>query len=265
MFDAIFNGRIDTGIYNFIPVMEDVEYLNREAINGNIQLTKMSYFTFLQLTDRFQMLRSGGALGLNCGPLLIANDPSKTLESDSLVAIPGVNTTANLLLSIAHPELRNKVEVMFSDIEHGVLSGKYDFGLIIHESRFTYRDKGLYKYADLGEYWESQTQSAIPLGGIAIQRSMDPETKKDISNIISASVHFAFENPDKSRDYIKEHAQEMDPNICQLHIETYVNQYSKDISDFGITGVDNLAREVLKRGLTEEITRPLFVADINGK
>ena len=176
IFDALVHGRIDCEGLEFDVHLGDVEELNRLAFAGKLDMTKLSYHAFAYLTDAYRLLPAGSALGHNCGPLLIAREPLDAASlSDAPVAIPGRYTTANFLLSLAYPHLRNKQEVLFSDIESGVASGRYRAGLIIHENRFTYADHGLVKLRDLGEYWEETTGFPIPLGGIVLRRTF-PKT-----------------------------------------------------------------------------------------
>ena len=218
IFDAIYNGRIDLEGIQFEFELMDVEELNRAAAKGVFDVTKLSYFAYTGLTSQYQMLRSGGALGHNCGPLLVAKDPGFVPSEKSRIAIPGINTTANFLLSKAFPSIIRKEEVLFSDIEEGVVSGKYDAGLIIHESRFTYRDKGLHCIRDLGQFWEEETHTPIPLGRIVVKRSFSDDIKTRVNHMIAKSVQFAFDNPSLSLPFIMNHAQEMKKEIGRAHV-----------------------------------------------
>jgi 1,4-dihydroxy-6-naphthoate synthase len=203
IFDALVNGKIDTRGYRFEVVMEDVEALNRMSRNGELELSKMSYHAYLHQVDKWLMLRSGGAMGHHCGPLLISlQEPERIVFEDAQVAIPGWYTTANFLLSFAYPMAKNKVEVIFSEIENALLQGKVDLGVIIHENRFTYMNKGLTLVRDLGEHWETETGFPIPLGGIAIRRDLQ-EQAAAIQALIRESVEYAFRHPNDSKDYVK--------------------------------------------------------------
>ena len=165
IFDALLHGRVDTEGIDFEPFIEDVEALNRRAFAGDIDITKLSYHAFAHLTHRYALLHAGSALGNNCGPLLVARAPMTEQQINAAsIAIPGKMTTAHLLFSLAYPKALDKRETLFSDIEDAVLDGRVDAGLIIHENRFTYEQKGLTKIVDLGEYWETTTGSPIPLG-----------------------------------------------------------------------------------------------------
>ncbi|MBI1286711.1 MAG: 1,4-dihydroxy-6-naphthoate synthase [Flavobacteriales bacterium] len=234
IFDALVNNRINLGGFELEVVLADVEELNRMALQGKLDITKISYNAYAYVHNHYQLLNAGSALGNNCGPLLISK---RMLSSDELrsaqIAIPGKNTTANFLMSFAYPEAQNKQEFLFSEIESAVLKEKVDAGVIIHENRFTYQEKGLVKIADLGEVWEQQTGFPIPLGGIAIHRRVKPIIRKQFDELLRQSVRFAFDHPDASKDYVKCYAQEMDEAVMRSHINLYVNQYSLDLGEKG--------------------------------
>lgn len=249
IFDALIHGKIDTEGLQFEVLLEDVETLNKKALKGELDITKLSYHAFAYVLENYILLRSGSALGFNCGPLLIqdARRTMKDLNSNSKIAIPGKLTTANLLLSIAYPNLTNKVEYLFSDIENAVLSGEVDAGLIIHENRFTYQDRGLKKIMDLGEFWDSLIHAPIPLGGIVIKRNLSNDLQQKVNRLIKKSVGYAFENPESSMAYVKEHAQEMSVEVMKKHIALYVNNFSIDLGETGINAVQllfNKAKEL---------------------
>lgn len=249
IFDALIHGKVDTEGLQFEVLLEDVETLNKKALKGELDITKLSYHAFAYVLENYILLRSGSALGFNCGPLLIqdARRTMKDLNSNSKIAIPGKLTTANLLLSIAYPNLTNKVEYLFSDIENAVLSGEVDAGLIIHENRFTYQDRGLKKIMDLGEFWDSLIHAPIPLGGIVIKRNLSNDLQQKVNRLIKKSVGYAFENPESSMAYVKEHAQEMSEEVMKKHIALYVNNFSIDLGETGINAVQllfNKAKEL---------------------
>lgn len=234
IFDALVHGKIDTEGLSFDVVMADVEELNRLAFSNKLDVTKLSYYAFAHLIDHYALLDAGSALGNNCGPLLIARRPMrKTDIEQAKIAIPGKYTTANLLLSLAYPEAKNKVALLFSNIEDAVLSGEVDAGLIIHENRFTYMSKGLIKIIDLGEYWESNYKMPIPLGGIAIRRSIDAEVQQKCNRILRESVEYALKNPEASNEFVRQNAQEMEWYVMHRHIKLYVNDFTINL---GITG-----------------------------
>ena len=255
IFDAMVHGKIDTEGLEFSYVLADVEELNQKALRGELDITKLSFHAFLHLADKYVLLQSGAALGLNAGPLLISRTPLSLEDlAGKRIGIPGKNTTANLLLSLAAPHLTNKVEMLFSDLEKAVSDGEIDAGLIIHESRFTYAQKGLFKVADLGEFWESRTQSPIPLGGIVTRRNFPLETIQKIDRVLKRSVEFAFANPGSSMPFIRTNAQEMDEEVMKKHIELYVNEYSVQLGPAGRKAVLLLFSEAIKAGLIREGT-----------
>ena len=245
IFDAMVHGRIDTEGIEFELIMSDVEELNRQAFSGEIDITKISYHAYTYIADSYLLLNSGSALGYQNGPLLISKHKVYPDEIENLkIAIPGKHTTANLLLSIAYPNHKIKKEYLFSDIEEVVLSGEMDAGLIIHENRFTYHQKGLKKIADLGEFWEAKTGLAIPLGGIIVNRKLSAEVRQKVNRIMGRSVKYAFENPNISYPFVKQHAQAMDISVMQNHIKLYVNNFTYDL---GTEGKKLLIHFILRR------------------
>ncbi len=234
MFDALVNGKIDTGEIKFVPQLEDIETLNRKALNCDLDITKISFGVYPQIKETYELLTAGAALGTGVGPLFISkkkfNNPSKEIKT---VAIPGIHTTAFLLFKMFYPDLTQTKEMVFSDIEKAILNDDVDAGVIIHENRFTYEAKGLLKISDLGELWERQTGQPIPLGGIVIKRSIDTDKKKKINSLLRQSVEFAFASPQSAYDYVKYHAQEMSEEVRKKHIELYVNKYSVEL---GVSG-----------------------------
>lgn len=260
IFDALVHQRIDTLGYEFEVDLADVEQLNQMAFNEKMDITKLSFHALAHITNHYQLLNAGSALGKGCGPLLVSankhlNKPIHQLKT----AIPGKYTTANFLLSLAYPDLTQKEERIFCDIEDVVLAGEFDAGLIIHENRFTYKEKGLQLIKDLGAFWEEFSGAAIPLGAIAIKRNISEKVKKDIDFLIRKSVEFAFSNPEASLAYTKMHAQNMDENVMKQHIELYVNQYSIDLGEEGKRAVRLLLETALEKQLIPKITEPLIV------
>jgi 1,4-dihydroxy-6-naphthoate synthase len=241
IFDALVNGKLDTDGLEFDVQLEDVQTLNEWAIVGRLNISKISYGVLPFVLDNYITLNSGGALGKGVGPLLIANSkfdiadlPSKT------IAVPGLNTTAHMLFSLAFPNANNKQFLVFHEIEDAVLSGKVDAGVIIHENRFTYQDKGLIKLMDLGEYWEQQLQVPIPLGGIIVKRSLGNDLAKKVDSLIKQSVEYAFANYPELTDYTRQHSQEMSENVMRQHIDLYVNNYSINLGDEGKKAVTTM-------------------------
>jgi len=260
IFDALVHKKIDTEGLDFKVVLADVEELNQKAFNKELGVTKLSYHAYGYLTNDYVLLTSGSALGKGCGPLLVQNSNIQSLKLEKArIAIPGKYTTANFLLSIAYPKVENKVEMLFSEIENAVLTNKVDAGLIIHENRFTYQEKGLKKIIDLGEYWEQITRALIPLGGIAIKRTFPIEIQQKINRLIKKSIEYAFANPASPLSYMQQNAQEMDKEVMMQHVGLYVNEYSLDLGKEGraaVTKMFNLAQE---KGVIPKILNSLFV------
>ncbi len=243
IFDALIHGKVDCEGLEFDVVMEDVEALNQRAFAGNIDATKLSYHAFAQLTHLYNLLDAGSALGKNCGPLLIAKKSMGPAEINAAhIAIPGKMTTANFLLSMAYPEARHKTPLLFSDIEAAVLDGRFDAGLIIHENRFTYAEKGLVKLIDLGEYWENSTGLPIPLGGIVVRKSLPEETQAKLNRSLRRSVEYAFAHTDDVMPFVRAHAQEMEESVMRAHIALYVNRFTVDLGEEGKAAVREMFR-----------------------
>lgn len=258
IFDALIHNKIDTEGLSFEVELGDVETLNQKALKGELDITKLSFHAYAYVLDKYILLRAGSALGFNCGPLLIekqspANRELRNglpvLDSDLKIAIPGKMTTANFLFSLAYPHLKNKTEMVFSDIEEAVLSGKVDAGLIIHENRFTYEQKGLKKIIDLGEFWDSLIHAPIPLGGIVIKRDLDASIQQKVNRLIRKSVEYAFTNPESSMPYVKEHAQEMSEDVMKKHINLYVNSFSVELGNEGEKAVKLMFDKAKETGL----------------
>ena len=265
IFDALVHNKIDTEGLTFKVELHDVETLNKKALNNELDVTKLSFHAYGHALNNYILLRAGSALGFNCGPLLItrhaklSRSESSVLNDNSKIAIPGKLTTANFLLSLAYPNLKNKIEYVFSDIENAILSGEVDAGLIIHENRFTYEQKGLKKIIDLGEYWESLIHAPIPLGGIVIKRSFDAELQQKVNRLIRKSVEYAFANPESSKAYVKEHAQEMSEEVMQKHINLYVNSFSIDLGEIGINAIKLLFNKAEELALFQKNHLSLMV------
>lgn len=250
IFDAIVHRRIDLEGLEFSIRLEDVSTLNALAFAGEVDVTKLSYHAFGHLTEQYALLRSGSALGRNCGPLLLAAQPTEEASIiNSPCAIPGRFTTANFLLGLAYPDLNDKREMLFDHIEDAILDGSVTTGLVIHENRFTYAERGLHLLRDLGEFWETQTGYPIPLGGIAVNRKLDADTQHKIERVLAHSVRYAFDHPDASAAYVRAHAQAMDPAVMQAHIDLYVNHFSEDLGEEGIAAVENLLQRGRKLGV----------------
>ncbi len=240
IFDALVNKKIDTEGLEFEAVLEDIQTLNEWSSQTRLDITKLSFPAFFR-NSSYKMLNAGAALGKGVGPLLIAKKMVNVPDViHSSIAIPGELTTANFLLSFAFPTAKNKTPILFSEIEDAVLMEKFDLGVIIHENRFTYHQKGLIKICDLGEIWEEKQKAPIPLACIAAKKNIDVEVRKKISDLIKKSVEYAFAHYPEITSYTKEHAQAMDEDVMRQHIELYVNNYSLDLGEEGIKAIDQL-------------------------
>lgn len=264
IFDALIHHKIDTEGLQFEVFYDDVETLNQKAFKTELDITKLSFHAFAYVANNYALLDSGSALGFGVGPLLISktelsHSQLTTRNSQLKVGIPGKYTTANFLLSLAYPQLSNKTEILFSDIEDALLREEIDLGLIIHENRFTYQDKGLHKVIDLGEFWEKETGCAIPLGGIVIKRELPEEVKLKVNRVLQRSVEFAFANPKSGIDFIRKHAQAMDEAVMFKHIELYVNKYSIDLGQEGRKAIELLFEKAHSLGVIPEVKEDLFL------
>ena len=245
IFDALVNKKIDTEGLEVKPVLADVQTLNEWALQGKLDISKISYGVLPLLPDKYIVLNAGGALGKGVGPLLIAKHDGVTLlhenrakeVSEMTIAIPGEHTTAHMLFSLAYPKATKKKFMVFSAIEDAVLTGEVDAGVIIHENRFTYQQKGLHKLMDLGTYWEQETGNPIPLGGIVMKKTFNNDLQHQVDRLIKRSLEYAFANYPLITDYVKQHSQEMSEQVMRQHIDLYVNHYSMQLGDDGKAAV----------------------------
>jgi len=261
MFDAIVNRRIDLEGLEFSVRLADVEALNKAAFAGRAEVTKLSHHAYAHCVADYVLLNAGSALGRNCGPLLISQraiSEEEVAAGRARIAIPGKYTTANLLLSLAFPESRDKTEMVFSAIESALLEGQYDAGLIIHENRFTYEAKGLKKITDLGEFWERETAAPLPLGGIVIKRSLPDGVKHKVGRVLRRSVEYALAHRAASRDFVRLNAQELSEEVMYKHIDLYVNRYSLDLGQEGKRAVEMLFARGGATGIIPEAKEDLF-------
>ncbi|WP_448702032.1 menaquinone biosynthesis family protein [Mucilaginibacter sp. AW1-3] len=283
IFDALIHHKIDTEGLEFEVFFDDVETLNQKAFNGVLDVTKLSYHAFAYVVDQYALLDSGSALGFGVGPMLIYKDdlsrftnPANSVTfvgnsgssvktdmtpvlSKLKIGIPGKYTTANFLLGLFLPDAENKIEMRFNEIETSLIEGKIDLGLIIHENRFTYQDKGLHKLIDLGDYWEKQTGCAIPLGGIVVNRKLPVDIQLKINRVLRRSVEYAFANPKSGLDFIRQHSQEMSEEVMYKHIHLYVNQYSVDLGTEGRKAINLLFEKARQNEVIPPITQQIFL------
>ncbi len=253
IFDALVNGKIDTQGLRFNYILEDVETLNQMAFEQHLDITKLSYGSYLNLTQPYALLHAGSALGKGVGPLLVSKRNIQWSElAHCSIAIPGAKTTANLLLQMAAHDAQNKTELVFSAIEEAVLSGAFDAGLIIHESRFTYSQKGLHKIIDLGDWWENSFGAAIPLGGIVMKRTFDRKLIAIVDGLIKKSLEYAWQHYPSLPDFVQCNAQEMDESVMRQHIQLYVNEYSLDLGAIGQHSIQTLFDQAYRTGIISE-------------
>ena len=239
-FHALAHGLVDAP-FEVEPVLYDIEELNRRSAAGELELTKLSFGAAAAAGDRYRLLRSGAALGRGVGPLVVAREPmALAAAAGARIAVPGRETTAFLLLRLAVPALGDVVELRYDEVLAAVVAGDVDAGLIIHESRFTYRDHGLVAVADLGEWWEGETGLPVPLAGIFARADLESDLVAAAESAIRASVEYAFAHPEASREYVRSLAQEMSDDVCAAHIALYVNENSIDIGDEGLVAVERL-------------------------
>jgi len=259
LFHALAHGLVTCGEFQFEIRLRDVETLNQDATAGIFHVSKLSFPAIGNLLKSYGLLRSGAALGLGCGPLIVAR-PGLVLKKlpSGRIAVPGMWTTAFLLLCLY---LSNRPEVIpmpFDQIMPSLQKGEVDFGVIIHEGRFTYKSYGLEKLLDLGEWWEEKTGLPIPLGGIAIQRKLGPDIAGLVENSIRESVSYALLNRKASEDYVLQHAQEMTPSVIQSHIDLYVNQFTVDLGAEGAEAVETLFSMAREKRVIPDSNMPVF-------
>lgn len=240
IFDALVNNKIDTEGLEFEVFLDDVQTLNQWAIEDKLVITKISYGVLPLVLNNYAVLNSGSALGNGVGPLLIKNEKLKNeIIEDCVIAIPGENTTAHLLFSLAYPDAKNKIFLRYSEIENFVTKNK-GIGVIIHENRFTYEAKGLKKIIDLGDFWETTTGNPIPLGGIVIKRNTDLALQQKVDGLIKKSIEFAYALYPQLNDFIIKHSQEMSEEVMRKHINLYVNNFSLDLGETGKSAIIKL-------------------------
>ena len=264
IFYAMIHGKINTDNLSFTEELLDVETLNQKAMNAELDITKISYHAFGHLRDTYSLLRSGGALGRGCGPLLIAKDNYAMEDLQHMkIAIPGKLTTACLLLKLYYSAIRgqlsNLIPMRFDNIVQAVAYNEVDAGLIIHESRFTYQSFGLRQIIDLGEWWEGRTGLPIPLGGIIANHSLGKDVIVKVNTVLKRSVEYAFESPSEPMRYIKQHSQELSEDVINKHIDLYVNDFSIDIGKQGEKAITELLSRAEDAGIIPASDRPVFL------
>jgi len=260
IFEAMVHGRVDTEGVSFDWFLADVEELNRRAMEGTVDVTKMSFHAYALAAANFLILDSGSALGRSNGPLVVSRRRIYPDElENALIAIPGRYTTANLLFSIFWPGASRKREYLFSDIPEAVMSGEVDAGLIIHETRFTYQSLGLKKVADTGEYWEKMTDMPVPLGGIVVHRSVNEDIAAKVSRSIRRSIRYAWDDPSASVDFIRRNAREIDSIVTKEHISLYVNDFSLSLGQEGKSAIERLYSVAQERKVIGDMPARIFL------
>jgi 1,4-dihydroxy-6-naphthoate synthase len=263
IFDAMVHGRIDTEGLEFNYFLTDVEELNRRALTSDVDITKISYHAYAYVAANYLILDAGSALGHRNGPLLISKRRIGIDELSKLkIAIPGKYTTANLLFSIAWPEVANKTEYVFSKIEDALLKDEVDAGLIIHETRFTYYKRGLHKLADMGEYWEGLTGLPIPLGAIVIKRDIPEDIALKVNRIVRRSLEYAYKDSFASYDFVSGNAREMDSTVMNNHIKLFVNEYTLDLGNRGREAIIELFRIARQKNVIPELPERIFLTSL---
>lgn len=252
--------------------LEDIDTLNQLAEAGEADVIKVSLHAFAYLRDRYALLHSGGALGRGCGPLVVARKDGglrpveaggrEATLADQLsrvkVAVPGGRTTAALLLELFTGGVGKRVIMPFDRIMPAVAAGEVDAGVIIHEGRFTYGSWGLRRLVDLGEWWEATTTLPLPLGGIAIRRSLPRQKKAAVERAVRESLESAWQRRDETIVFAREYAQEMDEQVCSSHVDLYVNQFSRDYGDEGTRAIRHLLESAAASGVVEATDAGIF-------
>lgn len=260
IFYGMLHGKIDTEGLEFDVLLADVEELNQKAFAKELDITKLSYHAFAHLLADYALLDAGSALGNNCGPLLIAKKQLSLPELEQArIAIPGKYTTANFLFRLAYPTLAEGEEMLFSDIENALLQNEIDAGLIIHENRFTYHEKGFVKIRDMGEYWEDTYQMPIPLGGIVVQRKLPLSVQQKVNRVMQRSVIYAQEHPEETLPYVSQYAQEMDTKVMQQHIQLYVNKFTRNLDEEGKMAVQTLFKVAEQKNIIPKFNGNIFI------
>ena len=263
IFDAMVHGRIDTEGLEFDYFLSDVEELNKRALKSDVDITKISYHAYAYVAENYLILDAGSAIGHRNGPLLISKRRIGIDEMPKLkIAIPGKYTTANLLFSIAWPEVVNKAEYLFSKIEDALLKDEVDAGLIIHETRFTYYKRGLHKLADMGEYWEGLTGLPIPLGAIVIRRNIPDDIALKVNRVVRRSLEYAYNDSFASYDFVSGNAREMDSTVMNNHIKLFVNEYSLDLGSKGREAILELFRIARQKAVIPVLPDRIFLTSL---
>ena len=260
IFHALLHGFVDTPDVELEPVIEDVEELNRRMLSGDIEVTKASFAAFARARGDYAALRTGGALGRGNGPLIVSREALSPEELAGLrVYVPGENTSAALLLRIFHPEVTDTPSARYDRLLEAIAAGEADAAVIIHELRFTYRERGLHRVEDLGERWESHTGLPVPLGGIFVRRDVEPRVAAALERWTAASLAYARAHPEASVDFVRAHAQELDDGVTASHIDLYVNEFSAGYGAEGERAIRRMIELAEEAGVAPPSAKGLFV------
>ena len=260
IFSALAHNLIERRGLQFRIKLADVETLNQQARAGVFDISKLSFAAIGHLLDTYGVLRSGSALGRGCGPLVVARPGFNLNQIDSKkIAVPGMWTTACMLLGLYLSKKPDVIPMLFDLIMPAVERGDLDFGVIIHEGRFTYKNYGLICLLDLGKWWEEKTSLPIPLGGIAIRRDIAPETARRVESVIRESTLYGFKHRTETDGYVKKYAREMSSAVIRRHIDLYVNEFTVEIGEQGKEAVEALFEMARNRGILPESKMPVFV------
>jgi len=250
MFNAIAGQQVNVPKYRIKTILHDVETLNDLAFTATLDITKLSFYAWLKVKQNYRLLNSGAAMGFGCGPVLIARPECRKADvNQSRIVLPGQWTTAHLLFRLWAPEAEHRLFTPYDNIFQSLSSGKADFGVIIHESRFTFTSEGFVEVVDLGRWWEERTGFPIPLGGIAVREELGGPMIRSIDAAVKKSIQTANAFPKKTFAYIRQHAREMDEAVLQSHIQTFVNEYSLELPPEGIRAIATLEKMAAEAGL----------------
>jgi 5,8-dihydroxy-2-naphthoate synthase len=262
IFYGLVHGRVDRNGLDYKVTLSDVEELNRRAGQGALDITKLSFAAIGNLLKTYGLLRGGAALGKGCGPLLVAKPGvDLSMVNHLAIAIPGLWTTASMLLGLYAKAPPKLVPMLFSDIMPSIQNGLVDIGVIIHEGRFTYAEYGLTCLLDLGEWWEEKTGLPIPLGGIAIRRDLPKDIIQNVEQSLMDSIQYGLSHREEARPYITQHAQELASEVIDQHISLYVNDFSIDLGEDGVRAIDMLFRLAREKNMLPDSMVPLFASD----
>lgn len=228
--------------------LHDIDLLNSHAFEETYDVSKMSFFAWLNLYDKYQLLNTGSALGKGCGPILITKNKKK-ISSNSSIAIPGKYTTANLLYRMCYGTLGKRIYMPYDKIMNALETNQVDAAVIIHEGRFIFEQRGFIFVKDLGEWWENETSLPIPLGCIGAKKNLGKEVINKIEQDLLSSIEFAYKNKKITKDYIKNHAQEMDDIVIENHINLYVNNFTMKLNKEAFLAIKEMKKRANKLGL----------------